>query len=274
MKRLIAGLIAGLILGVTVHGFAEEVPAAPGNAEQAEIEVISTDPADYALPVADFEFGIQESEPVKHSYFDDAVFIGDSISLKLSKYVRMMRQEDDDFLGDAKFLVAGSLGSGNALWKVSNESVHPSYQGKKMLLEDSVKALKAKKVYIMLGINDVALYGVEGSVENMETLIERILEKSPKAEIFVQSATPRIAAMKSKPTNRAIFEYDLKLLELCLEKGWHYVDVASVMRDENGNLYENYCSDAPTMGMHFTDEACQIWVDYLLTHTPETEEND
>ena len=165
--------------------------------------------------------------------------------------------------------VATALGSGNALWEVSNQSVHPSYKGKKMLVEKAIDDMDAKRVYIMLGINDVSLYGIDGSVENMKTLIQRILKESPKAEIFVQSATPRIAAMTSRPTNRMLFEYDLKLYEMCVAEGWHYVDVASVMRDELGNLPEAYCSDAPTMGMHFTDEACQVWIDYLLTHTPE-----
>jgi len=103
-------------------------------------------------------------------------------------------------------------------------------------------------------------------VENMRTLIKRIIDEEHDVEIYVQSATPRIASVTSKPTNQAIFEYDLKLYEMCLEEGWNFVDVASVMRDANGNLKDEYCSDAPTMGMHFTDEACQVWIDYLLTH--------
>ncbi len=248
-------------------GGADEVPAAP-TAVAADTIVLSTDPANYDLPVAEAAFGIQESAPVEHSYFDDTVFIGDSISLKLYYYVKAQRQTDKSFLGEAQFLVAGSLGSGNALWDVSAESVHPSYKGTKMRLEDSVAKMGAKKIYIMLGINDVSMYGIDGAVENMKTLIEGILEKSPEAEIFVQSATPRIAAMTSNPTNRMLFEYDLKLYEMCVEQGWYFVDVASVMRDEKGNLPDAYCSDAPTMGMHFTDTACQVWVDYLLTHTP------
>lgn len=251
VKRLVALILAGIIL------------MTPVLAEQE----ISTDPADYPNLTADFEFGIQEGEPVKYSHFDDAVFIGDSISLKLYYYVKKMRQENSKFMGDAQFLVSGSLGSGNALWKVSDESVHPSYKGEKRLIENSVKSIKAKKVYIMLGMNDVALYGIEGSVQNMDTLIGKILEKSPKAEIYVQSATPRIAGKTSNPTNEALFAYNLKMYELCLERRWNYVDIASVMRDENGCLPESYCSDPDSMGMHFTDEACQVWIDYLLTHT-------
>ncbi len=280
LKRFAAALMVVLMLAVPIEALAtdEDHGQHPDSKEleteaqakpeptAANVNVLSTNPADYAQPVTAFAFGIPESDPVDDSFFDDAVFIGDSISLKLDHYVKNRRQTEKDYFGKARFLVAGSLGSGNALWKVSNESVHPSYRGEKMLLEDAVKRMEAKKVYIMLGINDVALYGLDGSVENMKTLIERILEKSPKAEIFVQSATPRIAASTKKPNNRMIFDYDLKLYQMCVEQGWHFVDVAFVMRDANGCLYDDYCSDAPTMGMHFTDVACQVWIDYLKTH--------
>ena len=41
------------------------------------------------------------------------------------------------------------------------------------------------------------------------------------------------------------------------------------MRDENGYLYDAYCSDPEDMGMHFTDEGCVAWIDYLETHARE-----
>ena len=43
------------------------------------------------------------------------------------------------------------------------------------------------------------------------------------------------------------------------------------MRDENGNLPDSYCYDADTMGLHFTNDACQKWIDFLLTHTKQEE---
>ena len=202
--------------------------------------------------------------PVDWSWFDDAVFVGDSISLKLTGYVSKMRQSQSDFLGKAQFLTAGSLGSGNALWEVSDKSVHPLYQGTKMRLEDSIAACGARKLYILLGMNDVGLYGVEDSVKNMETLLGLILEKNPGLEIFVQSATPIHKGNELKVLNNAnLVLYNQGLQEMCSRNGWHYVDVASVLADADGYLPDAYCSDASGMGMHFTDEACRVWVDYL-----------
>ena len=76
------------------------------------------------------------------SFFDDAVFIGDSISLRLTTYC----QAHPDALGKAQFLTAGSLGSGNALWdENSKDAVFPLYNGKQVTLQDGVAPRAAQK---------------------------------------------------------------------------------------------------------------------------------
>lgn len=215
-------------------------------------------------------YALAEGARVDDSYFDDAVFIGDSVSLKLEKYVTAKRNSDASFFGGAQFLTAGSMGSGNALQAVSGDSIHPLYNGQKMALADSVKASGAKKVYIMLGMNDLAPYGVDGAVNNMQTLIEGILEKTPDAQIFVESATPLVAAQNvesHKLKNSNIALYNQKLSALCQQKGWYFVNVWSAVQDGNGNLISSYCSDPDSMGIHFTDTGCEVWLDYLYTHT-------
>ena len=271
LKRILFCMALALILFGMIYAIIAEpaetaVPREPEpSAKPVSVVIRTAEPT--ATPLPEVELGVREGEAVEHSYFDDAVFIGDSITLKLYQYVRDTRKTDSGFMGKARFLVAGSLGSANALKPVSSDSLHPTYKGEKMLLEDSVKAIGAKKIYIMLGANDVGLYGAEDSAENMRTLIQRILKKSPGAEVFVQSVTPRVAAMTNKPSNSALYEYNMKLNELCVEEGWSFIDTAGALRDEMGNLPDKYCSDASTMGIHLTDEACQIWIDYLTTHT-------
>lgn len=213
--------------------------------------------------------GLTETPKVDDSYFDDTVFIGDSITLKLNYFVREYRQQYPTLLGNAKFLTAGSLGSGSALGAVTSNSLHPTYQGQKMLLEDSVAAMGARRVYIMLGMNDVAVYGPDTAAKNMMKLLQRIKEKSPNVQIFVQSATPRIAGDYKKLNNDNLFQYNLKLYEYCKQVedyGVYFVDVAHVMRNENGDLPDGYCSDRDDLGMHFTNNACKIWIQYLYTH--------
>ncbi len=204
---------------------------------------------------------------VDFSYFNDAVFVGDSVSLKLQYYVQGRRQSDPGYMGTAQFLCSGSLGSGNALWDVSGSSVHPAYQGEKMKIEDAVAKMGAKKVYLMLGMNDVAVYGADGSVNNMKKLLANIKAASPGVSICVQSATPMIRDSYKGLSNELLYDYDVKLAAMCAQNGYYFIDVASVMRDENGRLPASYCSDPDGMGLHFTDAACEVWIEYLCTHT-------
>jgi hypothetical protein len=257
----LAGCVPGGNNGATPSASVAPSPTAAATAKPTPAAT-PTQPA----VTADGSAAVPESDAVGFSYFNDAVFIGDSVSLKLKNYVTEKRQNDAGFFGKARFLVSGSLGSGNALWPLDNpQSVHPAYNGKKMLLEDSVAACGAGKVYIMLGLNDIAVYGIDGAVGNMKTMIERIREKSPGIKVFIQSATPMTRdGEKNKLNNRALVEYDNALEALCKSNGYYYIDVASVMRDSEGYLPDNLSSDNY---VHFTDAACEKWIDYLRTHT-------
>lgn len=211
---------------------------------------------------------VKESEKADAGYLDDTVFIGDSVTLKLKNYVTAKRKTTPGFFGKAQFLAAGSMGSANALQPLGAASIHPAYNGQKQLLEDNVAAMDAKKVYIMLGANDIALYGVDGSVTNMKKLLKNIKVRSPDVQIFVQSATPMLREKQMKQlNNNNLILYDNALSKLCKEEGYSFIDVASVLRGKDGSLSPEYCSDPNILGIHFTDKACEIWIDYILTHT-------
>lgn len=214
---------------------------------------------------------LPKREAVSGSWFDDAVFVGDSVSLKLTMY-----ESSVDRLGKAQFLTAGSLSATNALWDVSEKSVHPKYKGKKQKIEDSIAQMSGvKKVYIMLGMNDINAVGINGGIKNLEKLCNNILKKSPDVQIYIQSVTPmakgsNVASSKEgKLNNKSIREYNKKLASLAQKRGWYFVNVSEVMYDGNGYLKNEYCGDLGTMGIHFSNAGCKAWIDYLLTHTPE-----
>lgn len=249
-----------------VQSAGQQVSSAASTAASEAASSQASAPAS-SLPTTEVQ-AVAESAKADQSYLDDAVFIGDSVSLKLKNYVTIQRKTNPGFFGKAQFLAAGSMGSGNALQPLSDSSIHPAYNGKKALLEDSVAAMGAKKVYIMLGTNDIALYGVDGAVKNMTKLLANIKAKSPDVRIFVQSSTPMVKAKQMTKLNNANLQaYDNALSKMCKENGYYFVDVASAMRDKEGNLPLDYCSDPDNLGIHFTDKACEIWIDYILTHT-------
>lgn len=232
---------------------------------QTDPPVTTEGPATGDAPKASEIVGrIPASSAVDKSWFDDAAFIGDSVSLKLKTYCL------GGALGKADFFTVGSYSTVNALRPVSDGYPHPSYQGVTMLSEDCVQKSGAKKVYIMLGMNDLS-YGIEETIGRYQTLVENIQKKSPDAKIFIQSMTPMTTTSNiesAKRNNTTIKQYNQRLEEICEDNGWYFVDVASVMYDDSGSsLRTEYCSDPVDMGVHFTSEGCKKWVEYLLTHT-------
>ena len=201
-------------------------------------------------------------ETVDASWFDDAVFVGDSVTLKLSYYA------DYGSLGNADFLCAGSLGYNNAQWGYDHpDNVHPVYNGIKYTVEDGVAMLQPKKIFVMLGMNDIGLYGVDGAVEGMKSLTAKIQQRCPDAVIYVQSVTPMLSYKQlSDLNNTTIDAFDQAIQPICQERGYIYLDVASAVNDGYGNLMEAYCSDATAMGLHFSDAGCEAWVNYLKSH--------
>ena len=205
-----------------------------------------------------------------NDFFNDAVFIGDSVSLGLRNYAVNERNNNRQCLGSAQFLCAGSMGFVNSRYAVGQKNaIHPKYQGKEMMIEDAVKACGAKKVFIMLGMNDFSGYNrsvVKQKAIETFTSIEKV---NPEVKIYVQSVTP---VTKNKEhgnfTNESIDKFNKELKAICDEYGYEFVDVASVMKDGNNSMKPEYCGDNTEsgMGIHMSSKGCKAWVDYLINN--------
>ena len=201
-------------------------------------------------------------DTVDAAWFDDAVFVGDSVTLKLSYYA------DNGSLGNATFLCAGSLGYNNAQMGLYEEgNVHPVLYGEKVTVVGGLSQLQPKKIFVMLGMNDIGLYGVDGAIEGMKTLTSQISQSCPDAMIYIQSVTPMLENMQlTDLNNRTIAEFDSKVQPICQQRGYIYLDIASAVEDGSGALIYDYCGDPTAMGLHFSDAGCDAWVSYLKSH--------
>ena len=210
---------------------------------------------------------VPESEPVDLSWFDNAAIVGDSVTVALQMYCASTQA-----LGNATFLSAGSLSAlNNNVMDVGPKSVHPSYKGVKMKIEDGVAACGAKNVYIMLGMNNLYV-GIDEACKDMLELINNIKAKSPGVNILIESMTPVAqggSVLNQGLTNDKINQYNQAMQNLCKEQGWYYLDVSSQFRDESGWLKRDFCGDLPGMGIHFTFAGTKVWTDYLITHVPQ-----
>ena len=205
--------------------------------------------------------------PLDASIFDDAVFVGDSVTNNLRLYLMRQQNKGNYPIGKGQVLCAASLSYTNALWALDRPgNVHPSLNGEKVRVPEGVAMSGAKKVFIMLGMNDFIIYGTNVTVSNAKTLINQIVDRNPDVTIYVQSVTPILYINESGvKTNANVRALNAKLRAMCEENGWIYLDVASVMIDEYGCLKSAYCIDPGVngMGIHITDSACKAWIDYL-----------
>ena len=210
---------------------------------------------------------VPEGEPADPAWFNDAAFVGDSVSVMLQYY-----NDAYHVLGDPAFFCAESLSPRNAMSAEPGSERLPEWprgSGERPALPEGIASFGAKKVYIMLGMNSIS-GGVDNAAADLVTLIGLISEKSPEAAILIQPVTPMTVDSPRADdllNNRTIRRYDRILSRLCRENGWYYVDSAQALTDENGFLRADYSGDK-SMGIHINFTGAAAWADYLLTHVP------
>lgn len=194
------------------------------------------------------------------AYYGESVFIGDSIMLGFRNY--SARQKS--YVHDIQFLAAGSYSAFNALKPVTDDSVHPVYKGKKYQVWNAVPLTGGKRAFLLLGMNDISILGLEGARDQYRELIEKILETSPDIEIHIISVTYTLPDQgKGKLNNKNIAQYNTLLQEMAEENDWGYIDLCTPLSDGKGNLAEKYCSDGY---VHLTNAAYTLWESELAAY--------
>ena len=69
-------------------------------------------------------------------------------------------------------------------------------------------------------------------------------------------------------SNENRFALDLMLCGMCREYGLAFSDAASAVRDEYGQLREDYCLDLATRGSRLNDAGCEAVVDFIRENYP------
>ena len=216
-----------------------------------------TAPARNTMPTETYGISNAECE----SWFSDAVFVGDSITIGWKNYNNRMLEKNPEFFGNTRFLCEGSYGVEHALEPISDSSLHPVYGGEQCYIWDAVKKMGAKKVFILFGLNDISILGVQGTADNYAEVISNIHRENPETEIYVISAMYMFkGSEREKLNNRNIYALNKLLAKMCRENGYEFVNIASNLIDESGFLPQEYCSDNY---VHQTYSAYAVWADIL-----------
>ncbi len=237
---------------------ATTLPATETDAIKAPPSV--TPPIEYILFTAENNIGTPKGSTIEIPDLKNSVFVGDSVSLGFSRH--MARK---GLMSDTVFLTAGSYSVRNAMSLNMNENKgfnHPLYKGKEAPLLNTLEEIKPDNIYFCLGINDIAVTGVEGTVKNYCKLINEVWKASPNATVYIVSTTFMVdAAQKTNLNNLNLANLNHNMKKLCEEYDkLEYIDIMSSLQDEKFALSGSYCSDG---FIHQSNTAYEIWAEKL-----------
>ncbi|MBR3106211.1 MAG: hypothetical protein IKH30_03380 [Clostridia bacterium] len=198
-----------------------------------------------------------EHEPAGDDYFEDAVFLGDSI---------MENIEMLDLFPTANF--------------VTLVGMSPISMDKKLFLlqkedrwvtaYDMINLYSHKKIFIFLGSNALDHKTYEGTLGDYRVMMERMIHEYPDTVFYLLCPTsPNRARVKKDGLDiRRYWRFREGLMALAEEMQVYFLDAFILVADEDGYLSEEYA--APD-GFHLKVEGSKLIEQLVRTHTVDVE---
>lgn len=199
---------------------------------------------------------VPASAEVDNSWFDDALFIGDSITEGIKAY---------NLLGNAT--VVSNVGI--SLYNVATKECINTGDGTRITIPQAVAQYPNKtKIYIQLGVNGMGMT-IDQFKQAYSGFIDIIRKSHPNASIYLVSIFP-ISEQKfynsgySKSiTNAKIDEFNNAIMEVAVDKDAHFLYVAECIKQPDGSLDAEVTGD----GMHIGPAYYERWFQYMREHT-------
>lgn len=196
-----------------------------------------------------------ENGRVDMAYFDDALFIGDSLTQGFQLYSS----------GIANAHYAAYIGAGP---RQMMEGTNVNINGETVSAINEILAAAPKKVYVLLGTNSLANLKDDALLKYYEDFIAFLTPQLPADTVYYLQAIPPVTAEKSAEeayANTRITALNEQLAQLAYKYDWHYLDLYGALADEAGALRAD-CT-AGTDGIHLNDNGYNVWREFLVTHT-------
>ena len=185
------------------------------------------------------------------SYFSDAVFIGDS---------RVEGFHMQSGITQGTFLTGIGMNSSDIF-----ETAYITTSSGNVTVFQALKNNNFKKMYIMIGTNDLGYPDFEEFRKNYTKCLAELRKLMPDA-VFYVSAVPYVEESKVQTgdyvNNKNIDTVNQIILDICSTNNYYYLNPNEVLSDGNGALIQDATSD----GIHMYPEYCAKWLDYLRTH--------
>lgn len=145
--------------------------------------------------------------------------------------------------------------------RIKNRGISGDRSGWMLDRLDPIIDGKPKKLFLMIGVNDLA-NGIQPKVivDNIAKIVDIFKNKSPRTEIYIQSLLP----VNGKEFDRFkhhykhvdnILEINDNLKELCDGEEIEFIDLHKSFTGEGGLLDSKYTND----GLHLTSDGYLLW---------------
>lgn len=195
----------------------------------------------------------EQASAVDDSYFEDAVFIGDSrmqgfrnlSGITKGSFVTAVGMELENFYTDSQIATA----AGN------------------VTVLDALKNINFSKIYMMLGTNELGAYDMSQVGESYRQVLADIkqLSSSPDPIVYVYSVIyvdEPLVTTGDYVNNTNVDAVNMEILKMCKEEGYHYINLNEVL----SNGYHGLISGAAEDGIHLNTDYCKEWLEYTKTH--------
>ena len=223
-----------------------------------EGEVAKTINTEEALPELSM-VQVMENGRVDISYFDDVLFLGDSLADGFKVYNSSLELKDSK----AGYLTQRSMSPRSFL----QPGVHVDAGGGPVDVWAVIEQVQPGKMYLTLGTNALMSMSPEDFIVTYYQLVDKIRRTSPNTQIYVTTITP-VAAWKSRKESRLsfdrIYQANQLIAKMCVEENLALINLYDVLKSSSGYLREDI---AASDGIHLSPSGYREWLDYLITHT-------
>lgn len=176
----------------------------------------------------------------ENNAYQNIVLLGDSIT--------------EGFTLSKHFPYARILNRGIGADVIGNDLLPDDKRGVLKRLNESVFNTGATHLFILIGINDLGMGHTPQQMEKgYEEILKQIKEKDPQLKVYVQSVLPARGGFNKHNPN--VLDFNKRIKALAEKYQYTYVDLHSLMTDDNGELKAEFTGD----GLHLTDDAYKVW---------------
>jgi len=223
------------------------VPPTPSTALPDEPDLPEFAPGPFAL-----SWQVAPSEPMDAAYFDNALFLGDSL---LTGFVAHR------LLPGASVLAVVGATPQSAM----EEPLIPTAEGMATMLEAAYEMGPHGKVYIMLSNQSLGL-GNEEFIEGYRQFVVALRAQFPGATVYIMGPPPvaaHVGRHHPELSRERVLELNTALSELARTQDLPFLNLFDALAGEDGYLPAH----AGTDGLHLSAEYHFILLDFLKEHT-------